>query len=387
MKSLIFKIYSNFYNNYVTKISIFWGLTFAHLITSIYWLNGKNWLSFGLENNKVYCYPILKNCFKFSAENTNYIKYIFVFYFLASVILLILFFFKKFNKYIYPVFIALTLLKAILLLSRYNFMGNYHTMHLSLCIISIISFGNINLYRITLILQYFFAGLLKLNTEWMSGASLIKYGNYLFPGFWNQLSLAYVPVLELLLIWGLLSKNKFIRIITLTQLVMFHLYSILIVGLYYPLIMTGLLIPVIYYEFKEDTIVSQDYIKLNLRNIISVAVIILIITWNISTKFYALDPSKDGYIRYLSLNMLDAKLKCQSSLFEETKSGDIIGLNIPKLATSYRIHCDPLVFDTFLRRLCIKNPERKFMFYLESARTTETNYTLIRAYKNVCQEL
>lgn len=386
MKSLISRLFSNFYSNELTKQSIYWGLTFAHLITSIYWFKDSGWQRYSFENYKIFCYPVFKNCFELTFANIVLVKILFIFYVLLSLIGLVLII-LKYRKFAFPLLFLLTLLKTSILLSRYNFMGNYHTMHLSLCIVTLISLGNINFYRFTLILQYFFAGLLKLNIEWMSGASLVKYSNYLFPGFWNSLSLAYVTILELILVWGLISKNKFIRHITIAQLVIFHLYSILIVGLYYPLIMTGLLIPILFYEFKINKISQFNFEKINFNQIISFGFVILIILWNLSSKIYLKDPAKDGYIRYLTLNMLDAKLKCQSSLFEETKTGDIMGINIPKLATYYRIHCDPLVFDAFLRRLCLKNPDRKFMFYLESARTTEDNYTLIRAYKNVCQEL
>lgn len=376
----------NFSTNDIVRRSIFFGLAFAHLITAFYWFKGRNWEKFETENFRIFCYPIFKNCHMYVFENILIIKSIYIIYIILSIFVLGITLLNKKKLSFYLIFI-LTLLKTGLLLSRYNFMGNYHTMHLSLSYVALLSYGSINFYRFSLILQYVFAGLLKTNIEWMAGAALVKYSQYMLKGFWNSLSLSYVVVLELILIWGLLSKNKHIRYITLAQIIIFHLYSTLIVGFYYPLIMTGLLIPIVFIEFTKEESNNSFKFEIDWRKLTTLGFIVLMIVWNLSTKFYSIDPTMDGNVRYLSLNMLDAKLKCQSSLYEEQADGTIIGLNIPQLATYLRIHCDALVFETFLKRLCLKNPDKKFMFYLESTRTTDKEYTMVREYKNVCKEI
>ncbi len=384
MKSQIF----NFISSNNTRRSIYLGLTFAHLITTIYWIKDNGWLRYSTENYKIFCYPMFKNCYQFIFEDTLVMKLVFISYFLLTIFSFLIIGLNKKNLFL-PLLILLTLIKTTILFSRYNFMGNYHTMHLSLCIITIISTASINYYRLTLVLQYFFAGLLKLNKEWITGASLVSYSPYMFQNTWYLMSLAYVPVLELVLVWGLLSKSKTLRLVTLSQLVFFHLYSVFIVGFYYPLIMTGLLIPILYFEFSNFKIDNFKNVKESrtIQNTSSLIFILIMFYWNISSKFYNIDPAMDGTVRYLTLNMLDAKLKCQHTLLEETQDGTVVALNIPKLATYLRIHCDAMIFETFLKRLCNKNPERKFMFYLESTRTTDKQFTLVREYKNVCQEL
>ncbi len=376
----------NFSSKESLQRSIYFGLLFAHLITAIYWFKDKNWMKFSTENYRIACYPVFKNCYEVVFENLFLVQSVFVLYLILSFMGLIVVVLDKKKVYLL-IFFFLTFLKLCLLLSRYNLMGNYHTMHLSLCAVTILSFASNSYYRLALALQYVFAGLIKLNIEWMSGASLVSYSHYLIKGFWHSLSLAYVPTLELILIWGLLSKNVILRRITLLQLIIFHLYSILIVGFYYPLIMTGLLIPIIFQEFTEQKNEIRFVTNLHLKNLAPILFILLMIFWNISSKFYPIDQAMDGNVRYLSLNMLDAKLRCQHSLIEEKPDGTIVALNIPKLATYLRIHCDALVFESFLKRLCIQNPKSRFMFYLESSRTTDKNYSLVRNYKNVCEEI
>lgn len=377
---------SNYRFNDFLKRSIYFGLIFSHFITSIYWLKNESWIKYSTENYKTTCFPLFKNCFELAFENLIFIQSIFVLYLLFCLLGLFLVVIDKSKLYLL-IFTGLTVLKLFVLLSRYSFMGNYHNMHLSLCILTLISAGSFTFFRLGLVLQYVFAGLLKLNIEWLSGAALVSYSPYMFRGFWNSMSLAYVPVLELILIWGLLSKHSILRRVTIVQLIAFHLYSILIVGLYYPLIMAGLLLPIITKEFTNTNSDTILYNKIGLKQLAPLFFVFFMVLWNISTKLYTLDPSMDGNISYLSLNMLDAKLKCQHTLLEEKPDGTILALNIPKIATAIRVHCDALVFESFLKRLCIQNPKSKFMFYLESARTTDDKYTLVRKYNNVCEEI
>lgn len=367
--------------------AILFGLTFAHLITSIYWLKDKAWNNYNHGNNRIYCYPFFKNCYHLVYENLNFVAAVFAIYFIFSLLGLVLIFCKK-NRISYYIFSFLFFLKISILFSRYNFMGNYHTMHLSLCVMALLSRSSYFYYKLTLALQYFFAGLLKLNLEWFSGAALLNYSPYMFKDAFSILSLAYVPVLEVILIWGLFINNAFIRRITLFQLILFHLYSYLVVGAFYPLIMVGLLFPVLYSEFFISAQNPRENYKAPwIWQALSFGFILVIITWNLSIKTSLLDPAKDGNIRYLSLNMLDAKLECSYSLLEERKDQDIIAVDIPILTKAIRTKCDPVVYETFLRRLCEKNSDKKFMFYLESKRTTEFKYSLIRNYTNVCKQI
>ncbi len=385
-KRILSKIKYNYYS------SILLGLTFSHLVTAYFWILRSVWLNYSLENHQIYCYPVFKNCYKLVFSDLLYIKVIFFSYLIISVATIFLILIGK-KKVFYRLFVFLFFLKATILLSRYNMMGNYHTMHLTMIIITLLDRYSLGKYRFVLCLQYFFAGLLKLNLEWLSGASLTTYSQYLFKGPFQVLSLAYVPVLELVLIWGLMAKSAFLRRLTLLQLFLFHLYSILVVGMYYPLIMTGLLFPLFYIEIasylkNESLKPSMNFFDFkNVPQTVSSLFIVLLLVWNLTVRLQPFDAAMDGYVRYLSLNMLDARLVCRNTLYEIKSNSDVVSVDIPGLARSLRVRCDPVVFDSFLRRLCERNPEKKFLFLLESKRTTQTKYTEIRNYKDVCKQI
>lgn len=368
------------------------GLFWSHFITALYWVKDLGWKNYILENHKIYCYPFFDNCFELVSENILIFKSIFVIYLAVCIISLILSYKFNSNK-LYYLLLFLTLFKFLILASRYNFMGNYHTMHLSVCLIALISRFDLFYHKITLILQYFFAGTIKLNLEWASGAALVHYSPYLFPEPLYSLSIAYVPILELILVWGLISKSQEVRVLTLVQLILFHIYSILIVGLFYPLIMLGLLFPLIikeYFIYTKKVILDEiqtEYVTSKKKYLLSICFITLICIWNISSKLINKDPSMDGEVRYFTMNMLDAKLECQHSLLEIKNDKSIHSVNLPTLASAIRTKCDPVVFETFLRRLCLKNPEKKFLFFLESKRTTDTEYTKVRNYNDVCKQI
>ncbi len=67
-----------------------------------------------------------------------------------------------------------------------------------------------------LISFYFWAGRLKLNHEWLSGSVL--YGDLWFisPQY-VPAACTYVVILEMVFIWGLLARHRWVRLLTLGQ--------------------------------------------------------------------------------------------------------------------------------------------------------------------------
>src|SRR5690606_25543425 len=117
----------------------------------------------------------------------------------------------------------LTFLKFTLFISRYNLMGNYHLVAFFLTFTFFFLPKKRTSLTLCLILIYVLAGSLKLNTVWLSGSAILA--SPLLSGKWLSLGLAYVVVLELFVVWGLLSNNRWIRLLTLLQLFIFHGFS------------------------------------------------------------------------------------------------------------------------------------------------------------------
>ena len=364
------------------------GLTFAHFVTGIRWYGFSIWGLYRENSVKSACYPFFKNCLSISFSDPFLIKYLLILYIVLSVLFFIPLLLKK-ERLALMIFIILFAIKTFIFVSRYNIMGNYHIMHLSLIVGLLLSYGESTIYRLLVVLQYIFAGLLKVNMEWLSGAALVRYPKILPDPLFGY-SLGYVIVLELVLIWGLLSQNYLIRRLTLLQLVIFHGYSYFIVGYYYPLVMLGIGLPLLIEEWREKKL---DY-SINFKNKAFYAVYIFIgfsIFWNIQSKFGEHDPAKDGQVRYFSLNMLDAKTRCNSKLIEVFPNKNVRTLNIPELASAVRVWCDPIIYEAYLKRLC-DDPEfiksgATLNFHLETRRFTESEFETIRETKDVCKKI
>lgn len=376
------------------------GLSFSHTVTALKWIDLEIWNYYSIDYFKSTCYPFFNNCTALSFSDVTPIKYLIFIYLILSVLIYIPLIFKK-NKLTYVLFFFLFIIKAGLFLSRYNVMGNYHNMHLALVIIFLILPRASFFYRITLCLQYFWAGTLKLNIEWLSGAAFVKYPSF-FQGEFYLLSLSYVVILELVLCWGLISKNSFLRRLTLVQLIIFHAYSYSIVGAFYPLIMLGILFPILIEDFlkvnQKRYFISFKYFfkdlegvkKFSINFLPSIIFILCFFFYNLSVKFSNIDPAKDGEIRSLSLNMLDAKTSCNTKLVQKFEDGNLRFLNIPNLEDSIRIKCDPITFQSYIRKLCLEIAKdvlkSKLYFHLETRRFTELKFETIRATQDICEQ-
>ena len=88
-------------------------------------------------------------------------------------------------------------------------------------------------------LFYFWAGTLKLNAEWVTGAALYA-KPFLVPAALVPAACVYVLVLEMVFVWGLFSSSPRWRWAVYAQLLLFHAVSWKVVGYFYPLLMFGL---------------------------------------------------------------------------------------------------------------------------------------------------
>src|SRR5262245_34888964 len=102
-------------------------------------------------------------------------------------------------------------------------MGNYHYMPFVIAAVYLVWPSPERVLAYVLVAFYVSAGVLKVNPEWLSGAAMID--KTWLTGHMLEYGCAYVVVLELVLVFGLLSRRPWLRHVTLAQLVLFHAYS------------------------------------------------------------------------------------------------------------------------------------------------------------------
>lgn len=90
--------------------------------------------------------------------------------------------------------------------------------------------------KLFLILFYFLAGSIKIHEGWILGTymSAMKTGIPVFPDSLVWLFTNIVILMEMVVVWFLLAKNKVLRNTALVLLIGFHLYSGILVGYRYP---------------------------------------------------------------------------------------------------------------------------------------------------------
>ncbi len=368
-------------------------LTLTHLWTFLYWRNYNFFLNAqGSQNSEALCFPFFPNCdlFRIFIADSLWLTLL---YFYAAVTLITGFFFLSDGqkKWGYYGLLILTFYKLFLHLSNYNFMGNYHYMIYILSLIYLFSPEKKKIIALAIVSFYLAAGLLKINVDWLSGAAMIT-----TPWLNGRLliySLFYVVFLELFLIFGLYSTQKWIRYFTILQLLLFHAFSWHIVGFFYPLMMFSALSFFILqeYEFVKKTDSFQSLftplkpIKEHLP-----LILFLFVFWGMQALPFALspDPALSGSLRLSALNMFDAKAECHSLMVAHRK-GSAVHLEPPLKNLGVRMGCDPLVFLNQAHQLCRKNRKstefERLSLHLFSKRVTQHQYQNILALDDVCK--
>jgi hypothetical protein len=243
--------------------------------------------------------------------------------------------------------------------------------------------GKRDLLRYFLVFLYFWAGVLKLDVEWLSGAAL--YHDPLFvPKALIPASCVYVVVMECVFSWGLLSRDPRIFWATLAQLALFHLVSFPVVGFYYPLLMYLLLaiFPLAWFHRRTDE--TPDPLASLLRGAqprTTYAFLALFSLLQGVPRAIPGDEALTGEGRLFAIHMFDARVVCRGAITVRFDRRPPERIEIPNLEPP-RIRCDPAVYFSQARRLCWENRAAPGFddldFFLESRRqTAETMQTVV----------
>lgn len=300
-------------------------------------------------------------------------------YILLSFLTPLLFLFEKPKDPLRLGAFTLTLfIKLAIFFSSYDFMGNYHYMGNLLLALYVVSGAHLLFLQISLALFYFGAGLLKFNAEWITGSALLR--ETFLQGFWLQAACVYVILLETVLIWFLFAKNKYLRLITFAQLVVFHIFSWHIVGFYYPSVMFLLLTVFLLYR-------PTDFNFKNSLPKFAPVYFALFLAAQLYPKLLNKNEALTAEGRMLSLNMLDAKTECLASFELPTQDGYLY-LDQP-LSYAIRIRCDPLVYFNYAKKLCAQSSDvtiPSVKINLKSRKQTDYQDTWVIRDQEMCDK-
>ena len=151
-------------------------LALSHILSATWWFRSDS-ISWMARGNESICWPGLGSC-EYWRFSYNGLIYSILIYCLASLVVMFLFLQAKRVPLAYAGLIGLNLAKLFLLSLDYRLRMNQHYMAGFITLAFLFAPKKRDFIRYLIPFFYFWAGLLKVNKEWLSGASL--YGHIWF---------------------------------------------------------------------------------------------------------------------------------------------------------------------------------------------------------------
>ena len=348
----------------------------------------ENWLN---PNTEAICWPMFNHCSTARIFTIVQLRFIFYAIGLLSLIAGYLFLRPQWTQTAWTLLIGVNVVKTCIVLMDYRLRLNQHIMAFWIALAFLFLPDKKRTLKILIILFYFWAGVIKIDPEWLTGSAL-----YIKPWFMDGPLLAiactYVVVLETIFIWSLLWSRRKIAWITFAQLIIFHIFSFKIVGFFYPILMFFILsiFPITWF-LEHDSPSLMEQIKRE-KNI-PYAMMFLILTFSffqILPKTLHEDTSVTGEGRILALHMFDAFTSCKAHADLRMKQGPMVIHENLYLPLAPRIRCDPIVYLSRARNICYMNRNNQGFgsadIFLETKRSTDNDFRKVIEIHDFCKK-
>lgn len=359
----------------------------THTMTAVWFLTAERSSLAGAGEDAI-CWPLVPDCERFRLLSAGQLDALVLGYGVAALVCMALFARRRWTAPAWAGLALLTLLKLAVLALDFRLRLNQHYMSTAACAAFLLVPRKRESLQLMLVLFYFWAGTLKLNWEWVSGAALYA-PLWLLTGRAVVAACAYVVVLELVIVWGLLARRPLYFWSSLAQVLLFHVMSFAIVGWFYPVLMFALLaifplarrFPGATPESVGEQILARRVPApaLALAAVVSLA--------QLSTHLYPGDTAITGEGRLYALHMFDARVVCEAEATLKLADGSTIATSIE--IETIRLRCDPLMIHGVARNICRHRAAGEIEIvdldlHLRSRRTTASEFQPVIEYPNFC---
>jgi hypothetical protein len=366
-------------------------MAFLHVLSVAWWLQQRA-VGFLQSSAEPICWPLFMDCARLRVLGAGALAWLLLGYLAAATGTALLFRRAEQTEAAYWSLVGLGVLKAAIMLLDFRLRMNQHYMAFAASFAFLFAPGKRNALRVLIVLFYVWAGVLKLNWEWLSGAGLYR-PVWLFTGAGIVIACAYVIVLELVVSWGLLARRAWIFWGAFVQFLVFHVFSWPVVGFFYPLLMFAILsiypmsrlVPPLdpvdapggpgllasFWHGRERWAVYAMAAGFSMLQLTPYA--------------FPGDRVLTGEGRLYALHMFDARPICTGYAVLRQADGASTRRDL-KLPLDTRIACDPIVFYNRARNLC-RQPERTFRdldLYLLARRATDRDLRPVIAVQDFC---
>jgi hypothetical protein len=332
-------------------------LAAAHLLTSIQWQfrSGVS-LMIGGDAARL-CWPFFEGCnaVRLSVWTVHYTLWGF---FLLSVLASACFALRRISAG-YWLLVLVTAIRLLIMVQDYRLRANQHYMLNWLVLAFLFLPGKRLLLHHLLVSLYFWAGVLKLDWEWLSGVALYNQDRLWLPASLVPASCVYVVFLETTMIFGLYSRRPLIFYGTLAQLVAFHIFSWPIVGFWYPTLMFCLLsiLPLTRLFHPPEAWVAFSSRRVLRRQPLNAAVLTVFALLQMVPHAFPGDSALTGEGRVFALHMFDALIVCEAKMTYHLADGSTREDPLPETERlPHRSRCDPVIFFDLAKNNCWRPP-------------------------------
>ena len=364
-------------------------MAFVHVVTYLYWVDQRI-VTFVSAQAEPICWPLVPACENIRILSAAGVGLLLRVYFAAEIGAGLLFAFRRLVPWAYAALVLVNALKLAVMLLDYRLRMNQHYMGFFATFAYLLVPGKRDALRVLVTLFYFWAGMLKLNWEWISGAGLYR-PMWPFSGVGVIVACVYVIVLELGVAWGLLAKRAWIFWGAFAQLLVFHAMSWQVVGFFYPLLMFAILAIFPLSRLVEPRDPPEGLLVALCRGRETRSVYALAALFSVLQLVpYAFpgDRALTGQGRLYALHMFDARATCQGWADLHNGDGTTTRRDL-KLPLDTRIACDPIVYFNRARNLCRQRDAGRLAFddldlFLSARRSSESQMTRVIDTKGFC---
>lgn len=343
------------------------------------------------------CWPFFENCGEWQWMTPQIVESILRAYLVFAIATVALFFRAKKVNTAWWALLLLNIVESFILFQDYRLRLNQHymTFWVTFAFLFLPYKRRVLMYLIASF--YFWAGTLKFTPDWISGAGLYGKKPLGVPESLVPASCIYVILLELVVVFGLLVRNRWIFWFAFTQFVLFHLASWTVVGFFYPtLMLTILLIFPLSRYFAADTgqkdgISETPSIKklflFQEKASVYIAIGMFAVLQSLPYAFPG-NQTFTGEGRLFALHMFDAPLECRAWVTIHFEDGTKQEHALRTRELSQRIKCDPNVYFSLGKSLCRRiasHPDATSMdLHLETRRASEKEFISVIEQVDFC---
>jgi hypothetical protein len=364
-------------------------MAFLHVVTYLFWVDQRIVAYVNAQAEPI-CWPLVPACEQLRVLSAPGGALLLRAYFAAAIGVGFLFASRRLVPWAYAGLVLVNALKLAIMLLDYRLRMNQHYMGFFATFAYLFVPGKRDALRVLVTLFYFWAGTLKLNWEWISGAGLYR-PMWPFSGAGVVVACVYVIVLELGVAWGLLAKRAWIFWGAFAQFLVLHALSWQVVGFFYPLLMFAILA-----IFPLSRLVSpgdrpEELLAALCRGREAWPVYALAALFSLLQLVpYAFpgDRTLTGQGRLYALHMFDARATCAGWADLHNADGTTTRRDL-KLPLDTRIACDPIVFFNRARNLCRQRDAGRLAFqdldlFLTARRSSDGEMKRVIDTKGFC---